>query len=63
MFKPPTKLEMCVVDRLKARMMPLNPPALTIDIVECEANEYCQPYPQGYPYEEIGGMLTSIELG
>ena len=54
---------MCVVDRLKARMMPLNPPALTIDIVECEANEYCQPYPQGYPYEEIGGMPTSIELG
>ena len=58
MFKPPTKLEMCVVDRLKARMMPLNPPALTIDIVECEANEFCEPY----PYEERGKPMPT-ELG
>ena len=61
MVMPPTKLEMCVVNKAMERMMPLNPPAITINIVECKANEYCKPYPQGH--EDILGIPTSIELG
>ena len=52
---------MCVVNKAMERMMPLNPPAITINIVECKANEYCKPYPQGH--EDILGIPTSIELG
>ena len=37
----------------------INPAAIQIDLVECEANELCVPYPS----EEKGGMPTSIELG
>ena len=36
-----------------------NPAAIQIDLVECEANEVCVPYPS----EEKGDMPKSIELG
>ena len=59
MVMPPIKKKMCVVKRAMERMSRLNPAAIQIDIVECEANEYCKPIPS----EEKGGMPTSIELG
>ena len=58
MVMPPIKKKMCVVKRAMERMPSPNP-EIQIDIVQCEANEYCKPIPS----EEKGGMPTSIELG
>ena len=59
MIVPPVKMKMCVVPRaMDARMQNLNPAAIQIDIVECEANEFCEPY----PYEERGKPMPT-ELG
>ena len=59
MVRPPIKKKMCIVKN-GARMRPtINPAAIQIDLIECEANEVCVPYPS----EEKGDMPKSIELG
>merc|ERR1712179_658513 len=53
MVRPPIKRKMCIVKETNARMGPIiNPAAIQIDLIECEANEVCVPYPS----EEKGGM-------
>ena len=59
MVRPPIKRKMCIVKETNARMGPINPAAVQIDLIECEANEVCVPYPS----EEKGDMPKSIELG
>ena len=59
MVSPPIKEKMCIV-KDRAIMGPsINPAAIQIDLIECEANEVCVPYPS----EEKFGMSMSIELG
>ena len=59
MVRPPIKKKMCIVKN-GARMRPtINPAAIHIDLIECEANEVCVPYPS----EEKFDMPMSIELG
>ena len=59
MVRPPIKKKMCIVKE-GARMAPtINPAAIHIDVIECEANEVCVPYPS----EEKFDMPMSIELG
>ena len=59
MVRPPIKKKMCIVKN-GARMAPtINPAAIHIDLIECEANEVCV----AYPMEERFGMPVSIELG
>ena len=59
MVRPPIKEKMCLVKERNGRMGVTNPAAIQIDLVECEANEVCVPYPS----EEKGDMPKSIELG
>ena len=59
MVRPPVEMKMCLVKERNGRMGVTNPAAIQIDLVECEANEVCVPYPS----EEKGDMPKSIELG
>ena len=58
MVIPSLKLKMCIVNGPMARQQ-VNPAAIQIDIIECEANEVCEPVPS----EEKGGMPMPTELG
>ena len=59
MVSPPIKEKICIV-KDGARMGPtINPAAIQIDLIECEANEVCEPVPS----EEKGGMPMPTELG
>ena len=61
MVRPPIKRKMCIVKETNARMAPMvNPAAVQIDLIECEANEVCVPYPSE---EKFGMPPMSIELG
>ena len=60
MVRPPIKRKMCIVKDTNARMGPINPAAVQIDLIECEANEVCVPYPSE---EKFGMPPMSIELG
>ena len=58
MVSPPIKEKICIV-KDGARMGPtINPAAIQIDLIECEANEVCVPNSS-----EEKDMRPSIELG
>ena len=59
MVSPPIKEKMCIVKDGAIMGPTINPAAIQIDLIECEANEVCVPYPS----EEKGNMPKSIELG
>ena len=59
MVRPPVEMKMCLVKEGNGRMGITNQAAIQIDLVECEANEVCVPYPS----EEKGDKSKSIELG
>ena len=59
MVMPSLKLKMCIVKGPMAREQILNPAAIQIDIIECEANEICVPG-LPYPHEERGDMPTEL---
>ena len=59
MVSPPIKEKMCIVKDGAIMGPTINPAAIQIDLIECEANEVCV----AYPMEERFGMSMSIELG
>ena len=57
MVKDPIRVKMCL---MPGSMQRSNPPALTIDLVVCSANEQCVPFPSE---DKKRKMLSSIEIG